>query len=236
MTILLQSIKSKTESQVIPPLSDLELELESQIVIPSTERKVAASVAPAPVHQERGEEKEVIEELIIPTRVIRDQPPAPPLRPKSQEMCTQTSSEIVVETDAELEARTLEYLKEKERMTVAVLDALRQSMSPLPPPQTVEKETQFEVIEEEPRPQEKIDRDTITQTISECVRSFETQTESVTHTTISTETEELLDLKKIVEQQQQTQIPQQPVEQSMFIQPLKDLVVNEGDKVVLECK
>lgn len=259
LALLLDTIKKQIESMTaaaeaaaasesVP--SSVELELESQIIVKSTSSEKKSTVTmtseasqPQPP-KEPDEEKEVVEELIVPTRVVKEQPSY--TRPKSQEMCTQTS--VVMETQEELDAKTQEYLKEKERMTLAVLETLRQSMSPLPPaqlqPQTVEKETQFEEIEEDIRPKEKENRDTLTQTISESVRSFETQTEAVktlVETSMETDIIKQMDIH-LVEQQLLGQQQQQPRRVSkeyldpMFVQPLKDLVVNEGDKVVLECK
>lgn len=227
--------------------STVELELESQIIVRSTSSEKKSTVtmtteaSQAQPPKEPVEEKEVFEELIVPTRVVKEEPSY--ARPKSQEMCTQTS--VVMETQEELDAKTQEYLKEKERMTLAVLETLRQSMSPLPPahppPQTVEKETQFEEIEEEIRPKEKENRDTLTQTISESVRSFETQTEAVktlVETSMETDIMKQVDIHLVEQQlleQQQRRVSKEYLD-PMFVQPLKDLVVNEGDKVVLECK
>lgn len=219
------------------PVAELELELESQILLETHQKtmvgstEVTTSAPQIPQKMENKEGREVVEEIIVPTRVTR---------PKSQEMCTQTVDE------PELDAQTREYLKEKERMTVAMLEVLRKSMSPLPPPplpQTVEKETQFEEVTEQPCASEKVDRDADTQTISERHRSFETQTEEiVTKTTVQINAvdEALTETSAILQQQNQHQLPQRPVSGEyvapMFVQPLRDLVVNEGDKVVLECK
>ncbi len=164
LALLLDTIKKQIESMAAAAAaaaasesvpSTVELELESQIIVKSTSSEKKSTVTmtteatQAQPPKEPVEEKEVVEELIVPTRVVKEEPSYS--RPKSQEMCTQTS--VVVETQEELDAKTREYLKEKERMTLAVLETLRQSMSPLPPaqlpPQTVEKETQFEEIEEE---------------------------------------------------------------------------------------
>lgn len=250
LTLLLNTIKRQVESLSAIP-SSLELDLEEQIIVQSTEKKTVSTKSEkqlAPPPQKPAEEQEVVEELIIPTRVIRDKEPEP-IRPKSQEMCTQTS--VAMEAD-ELDAKTLEYLKEKETVTMAVLEALRQSMSPIPgqlPPLTVEKETQFEEFEDEPRAPEKVDRDTDTQTISESVRNFETQTDREvvvpkTLVEMSTETDsQVVETIHLVEQQlleQHQQLEQRRASREYldptFVQPLKDLVVNEGDKVVLECK
>jgi len=83
-----------------------------------------------------------------------------------------------------------------------------------------EKETQIEV-EDKPAEAPKLDRDTITQTMDGDHGSCtETQTDLV---------------QKIVITETATQ-PSKVNRAPSFVSPLKDLVVNEGERVVLECR
>ncbi|CAL8129596.1 unnamed protein product [Orchesella dallaii] len=211
---VIRSQSASTSTTTVP--SAIEQEIESQIILQQESTMT---------------EKHTLERQSQFLEIERIEKPS---RPTSQEMCTQTS----LMDEEEMEAKTREYLKEKDRMTAEILETLRQTMSPLPPPppQTVEKETQFEGFEEEVRTTEKVDRDTLTQTIKERLRSFETQTEEVVSkgVEISTETEEM---EICLEPPPLAQRPaSRDYQDPIFIQPLKDLIVNEGDKVVLECK
>jgi hypothetical protein len=107
----------------------------------------------------------------------------------------------------------------KELQTLSVMSTIRRSMSPMPL-STVEKETQFE-LEEEKQVPEKVERNTVTQTMDERISTMETQTDN------KLEEEIMLPVSRPISKE---------YNEPMFIEPLKDIVVNEGDRVVLECR
>lgn len=108
----------------------------------------------------------------------------------------------------------LEVRERQETLSVVSTTTMRRSLSPGPSGvSTLEKQTQFENGDEPSKPY-KVERDTLTQTLEGKSSSCKTQTDSG-------------DGKRPLSQ---------AIHDPAILEPLKDVVANEGERVELECK